>query len=72
MGRINWRYRQHLFVGGYFPHVYLAYIRPLPPELIGYLPPVPPGYAMGYYQGYCLIYDPNTLMIISVIDLYRY
>jgi len=37
-----------------------------------YLPPMPPGYALGYYDGYCLLYDQRTLRIVSVIDLYRY
>jgi hypothetical protein len=33
---------------------------------------VPPGYEIGYYDGYCLVYDPYSLEIVSVIDLYRY
>jgi hypothetical protein len=37
-----------------------------------YLPPVPPGYEIGYFDGYCLVYDPYTLRIESVLDLYRY
>jgi hypothetical protein len=59
-------------MGGYFPRIYLERIQPIPPDLTVYLPPVPPGYEVGYYDGYCLVYDPFTLRIVSVIDLYRY
>jgi hypothetical protein len=47
-------------------------LQPIPPDLMIYPPPVPPGYEVGYYDGYCLLYDPGTLRIVSVIDLYRY
>jgi hypothetical protein len=44
----------------------------IPQDLMAYLPPVPPGYAIGYYDGYCLVYDPYSLMIVGMIDLYEY
>jgi hypothetical protein len=47
-------------------------IRPIPPDVYGYLPPPPPGYAMGYYDGYTVVYDPATMLIASVLDLFRY
>jgi hypothetical protein len=72
MRRFDRIHRHHFFAGGYLPHVYLAYMQPIPPALMVYLPPVPLGYEIGYYGGYCLIYDPGTLQILSVIDLYRY
>ena len=72
MRRINRMHRQQFYVGGYFPSLYLRDLRPIPPSLLVYLPPVPSGYEIGYYNGYCLVYDPYTLEIISVIDLYRY
>ena len=58
-------------VGGYFPYSYIQYVTPLPPPVIGYLPPPPPGYRMGYYQGYVVVYDPTTYFILNVIDLLR-
>ena len=64
--------RHYFFAGEYFPFLYLPYMQPIPPQILEYLPPVPSGYDIGYYDGYGLVYDPNTLMIISVIDLYRY
>jgi len=72
MRRLNRWQRPHFFVGGYIPAIYLADIQPIPRHLLMELPPVPPGYAIGYYDGYCLVYDPYTLMIVSVIDLYEY
>ena len=37
--------------------------------MIGYLPPIPPGYAVGYYNGYCVVYDPASFYILSVLNL---
>ena len=70
--RVNRWHRRPLFVGGYFPHRYRMYIQPIPHGLMRYLPPVPRGYAIGYFGGYSLVYDPRTLLIVSVVDLYRY
>jgi hypothetical protein len=72
MRRINRIHRHHFYAGSYFPQIFVANIQPVPPDLMVYLPPVPPGLEIGYYDGYCLIYDPDTLRIVSVIDLYRY
>jgi hypothetical protein len=66
------RHRHRLFAGGYFPMRYLQGIQPIPLSLMGYLPPIPDGYEVGYYDGYCIIYDPDTLRVLSAIDLYRY
>jgi hypothetical protein len=65
-------HRHRLFVGGYMPRNYLANLQPIPPELMTYLPPVPLGYEVGYFDGYCLVYDPDTLIVVSVFDLYQY
>ncbi len=72
MARINRSRRYHFVIGGYFPRTYLGLFQPVPPDILMYLPPVPPGYAIGYYQGYTVVYDPVTLQIISVLDLYQY
>ena len=69
--QVNRWHRRPLFVGTYFPHRHRMYIRPIPRGLMRYLPPVPRRYAMGYFDGYCLVYDPRTLLIVSVVDLYR-
>jgi hypothetical protein len=41
----------------------------VPPDVYGYLPPPPPGYQMGYYDGYVVVYDPVTYFITNLIDL---
>jgi hypothetical protein len=58
-----------LVIGGFFPYTYIPNISPLPPDLYRYLPPPPPGYAMGYYRGYVVVYDPASYYIANVIDL---
>jgi hypothetical protein len=61
--------RPRFVIGGFFPWAYASYITPLPPNVYGYLPPPPPGYQMGYYQGYVVVYDPISYFIANVIDL---
>lgn len=69
---VNRWHRHHLFVGGYLPVHFLGNMQPVPPSLMFYLPPVPRGYEIGFFDGYCVVYDPYTLRIVSVIDLYEY
>lgn len=66
---INVSRRPVFVVGGFFPFADFGYITPLPAQVYGYLPPPPPGYQMGYYQGYVVVYDPVTGFIVNVIDL---
>jgi hypothetical protein len=68
-GAINRLHRPHFIIGGFFPFAYIADLQPLPPDVYGYLPPPPPGYSMGYYDGYVVVYDPVTYFIANVIDL---
>jgi hypothetical protein len=44
-------------------------IEPVPVEVVGYLPPAPEGFAFGFVDGYCVVYDPNTFFVIEVLDL---
>jgi hypothetical protein len=66
---INRARRPHFAIGGFFPYSYISYLTPLPPNVYGYLPPPPPGYQMGYYDGYVVVYDPVTYLMLNVIDL---
>lgn len=68
-GRINRRNRPRFYHGGYIPRTYWSYFQPVPYSLIGYLPAVPPGYVIGYYDGYVVVYDPTTYLILSVLDI---
>jgi hypothetical protein len=66
---INLGNRPRFTVGGFFPFAYIPYLTPAPPAVYSYLPPPPPGYQMGYYDGYVVVYDPATYFIANVIDL---
>jgi hypothetical protein len=66
---INRLNRPRFIIGGFFPFAYIPYITPLPPQVYGQLPPPPPGYSMGYYDGYVVVYDPITYFIANVVDL---
>ena len=64
------RARRPIFtIGGYFPYGDIGYLSPLPVSLYGTMPPPPPGYQMGYYDGYVVVYDPITYFIANVVDL---
>jgi hypothetical protein len=69
LAAINLATRPRFVVGGFFPYAYIPYITPAPAAVLGYLPPVPPGYQIGYYDGYVVVYDPMTYFIANVIDL---
>lgn len=69
LGYINRANRPRFVIGGYFPFGNIGYLTPLPPPVYGYLPPPPPGYQMGYYDGYVVVYDPVTYFIANVVDL---
>lgn len=66
---VNRGHRPQFVRGGYIPTTYRRYITPAPARVVHYLPPAPPGYAVGYYQGYTVVYDPATFLILNVIDL---
>jgi hypothetical protein len=69
LAAINRARRPRFVRGGYFAGSLLPYFTPAPPALSRYLPPVPPGYALGYYQGYVVVYDPATFFILNLVDL---
>jgi hypothetical protein len=69
MRAINRARRPIYTVGGYYPYTDIGYLQPVAPDVYGYLPPPPPGYRMGYYDGYVVVYDPVTYFIVNLIDL---
>ena len=68
---INIGRRPFFSEGGYFPYGYIGYLSPVPLSIYGYLPPPPPGYNMGYFDGYVVVHDPLTFFIANLIDLVR-
>lgn len=64
------RARRPRFVSGTrIPLGYRRYFTSVPSQLMRYLPPPPPGYAMGYFNGYVAVYDPATFTILNLVDL---
>ena len=43
--------------------------RAVPSSYYRNMPPPPPGYQYGYYDGYVVAYDPTTRIIADVLDL---
>jgi hypothetical protein len=69
MNNINRSRRPVFTAGSYYPYTDIVYLQPVPQDVYGDLPPPPPGYQMGYYDGYVIVYDPITYFIVNLIDL---
>jgi hypothetical protein len=69
LGHVDRAHRPHFEPGHIIPVLYRPYITLAPLTLRRHLPPLPPGYVMGYYQGYSIVYDPTTFAIITIVDL---
>ncbi|HLX44622.1 MAG TPA: hypothetical protein VKR43_14350 [Bryobacteraceae bacterium] len=63
------QHRSSYVAGGHLPDDWKKHIRPVPAAMIHELPPIPAGCAIGYIDGYCVVYVPGTLEIVDVIDL---
>lgn len=44
-------------------------LRAVPRSYYANVPPPPPGYQYGYYEGYVVAYNPTTRIIADVLDL---
>ncbi len=69
IAKVNRDHRPNFAAGGYLAPAYRKSITRAPDSVVRYLPPPPPGYAVGYYQGYTVVYDPATFLILNVVDL---
>lgn len=66
----HWRDRRdrvHFMRGERIP--YSVRVQPVPMTYYQDVPPPPPGYRYGYYEGYVVAYDPTTRMVGDVLDL---
>lgn len=59
--------RPHFVRGQRIPSGY--HFQPVPPSYYANVPPPPPGYQYGYYDGYVVSYNPTTQIIADVMDL---
>jgi len=62
-------HRHALVAGAKLPDDWHARLRPVPVAVVRELPAPPAGYVFGYLDGYCIVYNPATLLIADVIDL---
>jgi hypothetical protein len=67
--KVDVAHRSQLVAGGRLPSDWRGRIEPVPQAVISELAPIPAGCAIGYLDGYCVVYDPGTLEIVDVIDL---
>jgi Ni/Co efflux regulator RcnB len=66
----HWRnapHRPHFERGEHIPPSYR--FQPVPRAYYSEVPPPPPGYQYGYYQGYVVVYNPTTRIVADVLDL---
>jgi Ni/Co efflux regulator RcnB len=69
MDRVDRDRRPHYSAGQHLPAGWNQRIRPVPTSVYRQLPPPPPGYRMGYLDGYAVAYNPTTQIIADVLDL---
>jgi len=61
--------RKKYYRTGTLPPGWEKRIRPFPPALIQRLPPPPPNCERGYLDGYAVVYDRRTRVIVDVLDI---
>jgi Ni/Co efflux regulator RcnB len=61
--------RKKYYRNGVLPPSWQQGFRPMPPQVVVELPPVPYGYQRGYYGGYAVVVDPRTRVIYDAIDI---
>jgi hypothetical protein len=70
IGRVDRSHRVSIGREQVLPVQVRTRIEPVPVDIVSYLPPVPEGYMVGFVDGYCVVYDPNTFIVVDVIDLF--
>jgi Ni/Co efflux regulator RcnB len=66
----NWRNRRDRVRFDRGQRIPVGYrVQPVPVAYYRDVPPPPPGYRYGYYEGYVVAYDPTTRVIGDVLDL---
>ncbi len=68
--RIDVGKRPKLVVGGRLPGDWKGRIHPVPEAVYREFPAIPTGLEIGYLDGYAVVYDPVSLEIVEVLDVY--
>jgi hypothetical protein len=61
--------RKKYYRTGTLPPGWQKRFRPFPPAVIARLPPTPVYYDRGYVDGYAVVYDRRTRVIVDLVDL---
>jgi hypothetical protein len=61
--------RRRLYRTGHLPPGWEGRMRPLPPEMMTALPPAPPYCRRGYLDGYAVVIDPRTRVVLDAVDM---
>jgi Ni/Co efflux regulator RcnB len=61
--------RHHIRAGEHLPSDYRSHLKSVPASYYRNMPPPPPGYRFGYYDGYVVAYNPTTQIVADVLDL---
>ena len=61
--------RHHIRAGERLPSDYRSRLKSVPASYYRNMPPPPPGYRFGYYDGYVVAYNPTTQIVADVLDL---
>ncbi len=68
--RIEPEHRVVFRVGERLPDHWRERVHPVPEVVLRELPPIPAGLAIGYLDGYAVVYDPATGVIVETLDVY--
>ncbi|MGE5646721.1 MAG: hypothetical protein ACM336_13110 [Acidobacteriota bacterium] len=63
--------RKKYYRRGTLPPGWEKRMRPMPVVIVQRLPPPPPYCAHGYIDGYAVVYDTRTRVILDVIDIFN-
>lgn len=61
--------RHHINAGDHLPPDFRSHLKAVPASYYRDMPPPPPGYRFGYYDGYVVAYNPTTQIVADVLDL---
>lgn len=61
--------RRRLYRTGQLPPGWEGRLRPLPPPILAELPPAPPYCRRGYLDGYAVVIDPRTRVVLDAVDI---
>jgi Ni/Co efflux regulator RcnB len=61
--------RHSIRAGERLPNEFRGHLRAVPQSYYRYVPAPPPGYRLGYYDGYVVAYNPTTQIVADVLDL---